>query len=708
MMYKTKIYSLVAFLCFSIYGIQAQVQNPKDLVILQGFYWDVFNNPTVQSDGGLYSFLNKRVGNLKAAQIDMIYLPPPSRGDQNPGMGYHPTQLFDFNSSFGTETQLRTLVSNLKTNQMRAMADVVINHRSGSTAWADFTNPVWGCEAIAENDEVKGVAGQIQPCSGQQDSGEGWSASRDLNHNSSVVKNGVKEFLNKLKEIGFDSWRYDFVKGFSGSFVQEYNNATSPFFAVGEHLTGWGPTLKDWIDTTGKTAAAFDFDEYYRIGDYLKGNHSRINGGTSMSGLSGIFGYADRAVTFVENHDTFAGPSVIEGDNIMKAYAYILTHPGIPCIFLQHYYGGTASKTIKVNGVDTKITRTYPSYEAKINELVAVRKSNGLSAYSALNIVNTNGFYAAYIDDKVALVINNDSWSPSGTGWSLNTSGPGYKVWSKATIDLAPTVSISPIGGTFASGTSKTVTITASHPNSTPSIRYTLDGSEPTSTSTLYISPLNISTTTTVKAKSFTSTKESGVASEKYEFVTAKDITVWFKPPASWVKPAVHYWGATPTGNLVDGVWATPTFMTLDTDGYYKYTFKNILSVNLLFRDGNSSSGVKGTTQTENVENLSGDARYSWQAASPFYKKEDLSNESILVESDDVFSISPNPTKGNIKITSKENFVSYQLISVDGSLVNSGVVSNNQIDLSTVSNGNYIIKIVDVNGNVKTSKVVKL
>ena len=55
-MYKTKIYSLVAFLCFSIYGIQAQVQNPKDLVILQGFYWDVYNNPTVQTDGGLYSF----------------------------------------------------------------------------------------------------------------------------------------------------------------------------------------------------------------------------------------------------------------------------------------------------------------------------------------------------------------------------------------------------------------------------------------------------------------------------------------------------------------------------------------------------------------------------------------------------------------------------------------------------------------------------
>lgn len=703
MIYKTKIYALVAFLCFFTHSIQAQVQNPKDMVLLQGFYWNVFDNPTVQSDGGLYNFLNKRVGNLKAAQIDMIYLPPPSRGDANPGMGYHPTQLYDFNSTFGSETQLRTLVSNLKTNKIRVMADVVVNHRSGSTAWADFTNPVWGCEAIVEDDEVKGQAGQVQPCSGQQDSGEGWSGSRDLNHNSSVVKNGVKEFLGKLKDIGFDSWRYDFVKGFSGAYVKEYNDATSPFYAVGEHLTGWGPTLKDWIDTTGKTTGAFDFDTYYRIGDYLKGNNSRINGGTSMSGLAGIFGYADKAITFVENHDTFADPSVIEGDNIMKAYAYILTHPGIPCIFLQHYYGGTATKKVGT----TNVTRTFSANETKINELIAVRKSNGISAYSAINIANTNGFYAAYIDDKVALVINNDNWSPSGTGWSLNTSGPGYKVWSKATIDLAPTVAISPIGGTFASGTSKTVTITASHPSSTPTIRYTLDGSEPTTSSTLYTSPFDVSTTTTVKAKSFTATKESGVATEKYEFVNAKNITVWFKPPASWVKPAVHYWGATPTGNLKDAVWATPAFMTIDTDGYYKYTFTNILSINLLFRDGNSSSGVKGTTQTENVENLTGDARYSWQTASPFYKKEDLSNESISVESDGVFSIYPNPTRGIVKINSKENFVSYQLISIDGSLVTTGVISNNQIDLSTLSNGNYIIKTVDGNGNVKTNKIVK-
>lgn len=35
-----------------------------------------------------------------------------------------------------------------------------------------------------------------------------------------------------LKGVGFDGWRYDYVKGFNGSYVGIYNNATSPYFSV--------------------------------------------------------------------------------------------------------------------------------------------------------------------------------------------------------------------------------------------------------------------------------------------------------------------------------------------------------------------------------------------------------------------------------------------------------------------------------------------
>ena len=38
------------------------------------------------------------------------------------------------------------------------------------------------------------------------------------------------------------------------------------------------------------------------------------------------------AVTFVDNHDTIKNGFTQYGE-MMAAYAYILTHPGFPCIF---------------------------------------------------------------------------------------------------------------------------------------------------------------------------------------------------------------------------------------------------------------------------------------------------------------------------------------------------------------------------------------
>jgi predicted 3-demethylubiquinone-9 3-methyltransferase (glyoxalase superfamily) len=58
----------------------------------------------------------------------------------------------------------------------------------------------------------------------------------------------------------------------------------------------------------------------------------------------------------------------------------------------------------------------------------------------------------------------------------------------------APTVNISPAAGTFASAQS--VTLTASEPST---IYYTLDGSTPTTSSTVYSTPISVSATTTIK-----------------------------------------------------------------------------------------------------------------------------------------------------------------------------------------------------------------
>lgn len=47
--------------------------------------------------------------------------------------GYLPQNLYNINSSYGSEQLLRALLQKMKQYNVRAMADIVINHRVGTT-----------------------------------------------------------------------------------------------------------------------------------------------------------------------------------------------------------------------------------------------------------------------------------------------------------------------------------------------------------------------------------------------------------------------------------------------------------------------------------------------------------------------------------------------------------------------------------------------
>ncbi|MEW2229405.1 chitobiase/beta-hexosaminidase C-terminal domain-containing protein [Streptomyces sp. NPDC007044] len=97
----------------------------------------------------------------------------------------------------------------------------------------------------------------------------------------------------------------------------------------------------------------------------------------------------------------------------------------------------------------------------------------------------------------------------SYTQGSGSTTGGG----TGGTGTTVATPTFSPAGGTFSSAQS----VTISDATSGASIRYTLDGSTPTASSTLYSAPLNISASTTVKAIGIKSgSTNSAVATASY------------------------------------------------------------------------------------------------------------------------------------------------------------------------------------------------
>lgn len=61
------------------------------------------------------------------AGFTAIWLPPPS--DAVSAQGYLPRDYYNLNSKYGTEAQLRELLAIMHDNGMKAIADIVINHR---------------------------------------------------------------------------------------------------------------------------------------------------------------------------------------------------------------------------------------------------------------------------------------------------------------------------------------------------------------------------------------------------------------------------------------------------------------------------------------------------------------------------------------------------------------------------------------------------
>ena len=713
-------------LAFLLANASMKAQDYLDDIMFQSFGWDEFAQTRVSNEGGLYEFYNARTGVLKANGVDMIWLPPASASTGE--NGYFPTEWFNFSkTSWGTEAQLRKMLANMNARGLYPIADVVVNHRNGTKNWTDFTNPTWGCETICSNDDASSASYVGCKPSGAPDTGEGVNGSRDLDHTNLTVQNGVKDFLSRLKALGFKGWRWDVAKGFAPVYFGNYIQASQPYYSVGENWDRNATNLKNWIDGTNAAGAnisgAFDFSTYYALSGALKTNNftNLKNSFTgAMNGLAGQIGYAEKAVTFVDNHDTFVKTEAILGNNIPKAYAYILTHPGIPCVFAPHYYGGSYSK----DGVPI----TYSNYSTIINKLMIARKTAGIDAYSHITIDKAeSGLYAAYIkkrssdaDPVIAMKIGSNSWSPFGTGWVSVASGTDYEVWLKTAINVPPVVDITPIGGVFAAGTPKSITINGSDDSlTTPTYYYTTDGSDPTISSTKYTGAFSVSTNTTVKAIAIDNLGlSSGVLERNYEFKTAKDVVVRFKPPTTtpnWPLPKIHYWDYAPTTALPAATWATPINMTADPDnpGWFKYTFPSVSQVSFLFRDGNST-GTLGVTKTGDIVNVTQDSWYEWDPTNSTFVKlvNNLSTDEVKNNKANL-TLLQNPVVNGVaqvRLNNAKNGM-LSILDVSGKLLKTQKLSKDSgdesVSVSGLKSGLYILQLNSDKGTSTVKMIIK-
>ena len=320
-------------------------------VMLQGFYWDGFSDTK-------WTRLEKQADEM-SGYFDLIWVPQSGYCGGGSQMGYMPVYYFQQNSSFGTEAELRSMIRTFKQKGMGVIEDVVINHRGNLSNWVDFPAETYKGESyqmlstdICKNDDggatLNWANANGYSLSANNDTGEGWSGARDLDHRSENVNKCVKAYLDYLlNDLGYTGFRYDMVKGYSASFTADYNSFAKPQFSVGECWDNT-TTIRNWINGTKvegqPLSAAFDFQFRYRVRDAINQNNwTRLSADSELAaGKPLVFDadYRRYAVTFVENHDTERRPNAeqdpIKADTL-AANAYLLAMPGTPCVFYKHW-----------------------------------------------------------------------------------------------------------------------------------------------------------------------------------------------------------------------------------------------------------------------------------------------------------------------------------------------------------------------------------
>ena len=423
------------------YSGSAPAQCPD--VMLQAFYWDSYDATKSTTKYGRTKWIDHINGTNGSNAVemgqwfDMIWLPQLSKSTG--GMGYLPTNYSNLDGDLGTKRKLEELVGIFHQNGARVIADIVINHAVAGQGWCNYNQTYnfgeYGSfkpdgSYICNTDEMNydSKAGSCKGyATGGADDGYGDEANypdgRDWDHTSAKVQNMFKAYLKWLHNVvKIDGFRYDYCKGYHNSHINDYNRAAQAYFSVMEYWDGNVNTLQSRLTDAGWNTTTFDFaTKYTAFNDGIAAeNYYKLKG----AGLPGA-GKSRYAVTFVDSHDSFqrdnnelcgeGNSMTLCRDKVLQCNAYMLSMPGVPCVFWPHWV----------------------TFKEEIKKMINARYKTGVHSESSVNDEAGNGYYKATIYGKngeIRLLLGpNSGYNTTPQGYTLAVKGTNYGVYYKTT-----------------------------------------------------------------------------------------------------------------------------------------------------------------------------------------------------------------------------------------------------------------------------------
>jgi alpha-amylase len=410
-------------------------------VMMQAFYWDCPRDSGRTFDW--WNAIREQVPSLARTGFTALWLPPAHKAANifGPSMGYDPYDYYDLGEFdqkggtktwFGSKSELSSLLQAIHRNGMTALADMVINHNSGADEVE--TNPITGQPRWTKFAPKSGLFPRNWECF-HPNQFESWDENTfgempDLSFRNPYVFGEILKLARWLvEEIGFDGFRYDFVKGYGAwtvQAIQEYhymrNGQYFRPYGVAEHWDSAG-AIENWVNVTNFSNSnpvdAFDFPLREMLKSMCDEYSFSLRRLTHWESL--LQKQPQSTVTFVENHDLRDEGRPIVYDKLL-AYSYILTHEGYPCVFWKDYFNYGLGMEGTPNGIAAL---------AQAHEKYAGGGTQHLYVDDNLYIMRRTGY-----GDKPGLIyaLNNrgDAWNGAWVNtWMADTEFIPVAWWSK-------------------------------------------------------------------------------------------------------------------------------------------------------------------------------------------------------------------------------------------------------------------------------------
>ena len=380
---------------------EAEIKNTTP-VLMQTFYWEMAKGKYAKNyseEKNLWKLLADRADKLSSRGVTAFWMPPANKAWGGMGgkkakdsVGYSAYDLWDLGefdqkgsvrTKYGTKEELEKALAAIHEADIDAYYDAVLNHRSGADevesvklssnspnlpgkeiqAWTKFDLAgrqqyyskadewQWNWHVFdgvdyADEREKEGKF-LFTDKSWDHTYDEDYLLGADVDYQNPRVSHEIKEWGQWIvNDINFDGFRLDAVKHIGTRFIDDWistvqEKTEKDVFVVGEVYNEQEAALVNYLkQVNNPDVKLFDFA--------LRGAFANLRDGIldmrklADVGLVNHPDYGDRAVTFIDNHDTArdsGGYTQAITTRKFQAYTYILMHEhGVPTIYWKDYY----------------------------------------------------------------------------------------------------------------------------------------------------------------------------------------------------------------------------------------------------------------------------------------------------------------------------------------------------------------------------------